>query len=52
MRRARLGCCFSSRGFLKDQFFDSTSEMIIIFLLRLIVCVYVKNSVHYQKTQS
>lgn len=52
MRRVRLGCCFSSRGFLKDQFFDSTSPMIIILLFELIVCVYVKNSVHYQKTQS
>lgn len=50
VRRVRLGCCFSSRGFLKDQFFDSTSQMIIILLLRLIVCLYVKNSVHYQKT--
>lgn len=52
MRRVRLACCSSCSIFLKDQFFDSTSQMIIILLPKLIVCIYVKNSVHYQKSQS
>lgn len=52
MKMVKLGCCFSSRGFLKDQFFNSITQMIIILLLGLTVCVYVKNYVHYQERQS
>lgn len=48
--KSRLGR--SNRGFLTDQFFAPTRQMIIILLLKLTVCVYAKNSVHYQKTQS